>query len=137
MVRITVDFKLWKVAREHLDEDEERVGFFLATWSPDEHDFTVQIFEDVELDQVLGLDDEFSLVLEPSCTWGRFDATRGFTLEAERPVDPGDHGKRGCAARLSAQRGRWMLRLIVRTTHETESPKRALRVSSEGFCCGQ
>ncbi|MCH7584534.1 MAG: hypothetical protein IH941_05175 [Acidobacteria bacterium] len=42
MVRIGVDAGLWKAAREHLDGCAERVGFFLADWSPVESSFAVR-----------------------------------------------------------------------------------------------
>jgi hypothetical protein len=42
MVRITIDAELWQVARSHLDMRAERVGFFIADWSPVEHGFTVR-----------------------------------------------------------------------------------------------
>lgn len=48
MIRISADPVLWATAREHLDVSAERVGFFLADWSPVESTFAVRSWRPID-----------------------------------------------------------------------------------------
>jgi hypothetical protein len=47
MIQITAEAGLWGTARQHLDERAERVGFFLADWSPVERRFMIRAWRPV------------------------------------------------------------------------------------------
>jgi hypothetical protein len=56
-VRIIVDAELWETARNHLDTRAERVGFFLADWSPPERSFYVRGWRPIDDNAAWGWDE--------------------------------------------------------------------------------
>ncbi len=57
MVQINVDAGLWNAAREHLDTRAERVGFFLADWSPLARCFRVRDWRPIDEEAASGPDE--------------------------------------------------------------------------------
>ena len=62
MVTITMDVGLWQAARSHLDTSAERVGFFLADWSPLDRCFAVRHWRPI-LDGTAGFPDKIHVEL--------------------------------------------------------------------------
>lgn len=48
MVRIAIDHRLWRQARNYLNSQAEAVGFFLADWSASHRAFEVRAWREIE-----------------------------------------------------------------------------------------
>jgi hypothetical protein len=93
MVRIVIDHRMWRTARDHLDGHAERVGFFLADWSAPDRSFGVRDWQPIH-DGTEGVGGDLHVSLSDET---RTSILRWATLEEASLIEAHSHGRRGPA----------------------------------------